>query len=83
MDINLDYEVDLGNDLDVTFGDDEIDATIVPEAEKVVANDHRELNYRDAPNQHSIGAITHLESRLEELDTDFMTNYDIDQIVRS
>lgn len=49
----------------------------------VVADDHRKLTFRDAPDQHPIGAITRLQSELDVRSSEAMTNLDIATILQA
>lgn len=44
--------------------------------------DHRRLNFRDAPDQHPIAAITQLQSELDVRSSERITNAEIDEILR-
>jgi len=75
-------EVDIlnANDLEVNFGDESpivVDDTITLTAE----TDHRGLSHRDAENQHPISAISNLSTALESLETDAMTNIEIENLL--
>lgn len=48
----------------------------------VVADDHRKLTFRDAPDQHPIGAITRLQAELDVRSSERITNAEIDEILR-
>lgn len=57
--------------------------TTMDQVVQVITSDHRELNYRDADNQHPISAITDLSPELGVRPSSAMSNMDIQNIMNS
>ena len=47
-----------------------------------VALDHRRMVGRDAPDQHPMGSITGLNSKLEEFPNESLTNMEIERLLK-
>lgn len=70
-------------DFNMTFSDVERFNTEMNEVVNVVTSDHRELNHRDAAEQHPISAITYLEPELQQRPSTAMSNLDILNILQA
>lgn len=65
------------------FGGVENFDTTMDQIVEVVTSDHRELNYRDAPGQHPISAISYLSQELDQKPSTAISNTDIQNILNS
>lgn len=57
--------------------------TTMDQVVEVVTSDHRQLNYRDADDQHPISAITDLSPELGVRPSTSLSNMDIQNILNS
>lgn len=57
--------------------------TTMDQVVEIVTSDHRQLNYRDAEDQHPISAISYLSQELDQKPSTAISNTDIQNILNS
>lgn len=67
---------------DTSFNDDNMFQTSFGDSIEVSTSDHRKLTYRDAEQQHPIGAIENLNEELEVRPDEILSNMDIYEILQ-
>lgn len=74
---------DSAETFNTSFQAEETFDTEMTEIVEIVTSDHRELNHRDAENQHPIGSISNLQTELQNrvVSGNALTNMEIDQIL--
>ena len=68
---------------ELTFDEEQTFDTTMTEITEVVTSDHTKLINRDAAQQHPIGAITNLDTQLDNrvVSGNTLTNEEIEQII--
>lgn len=81
-DDSLELELDSGQtDMELELEEESAGEELeMGEVQQVTTSDHRELSHRDKPDQHPMSAITGLEDALDEVDTDTISNTEIDAL---
>lgn len=80
LNIELDMKVEDGREIAMSV--DPIDEVSFGIGEAVVIKDHAILVNRDLPDQHPIDAITDLDTSLESLETEGISNLEIEILLR-
>lgn len=85
MSNRAEWRTELTFDQDQTFNltmeEDETFQTSMEQVVEVVEKDHRNLTFREAPEQHPIGAIKNLDPELAARPSAALTNTDIQNIL--